>query len=311
MSGSAALIWFFAIVALSLAGVIFLLVRRKSMSFQLVIIQDNRRGVSFTSGKYRYNMRIGKEHDLKAVKIYSRLISFFPERVLTEIADPRPFVWFGRTVFGIIGPTGNMEDDSIVLIPKPKLTSLDVERWAQYEGDRIRTAFSELMAGHKKNNSKIGIDELSSYIKKTFDETWVLGNTGAGNNFVKKDDVLPRSIKVAYSNEIKNTYAFMASHQDLFSKLMQFAPIILLTVFVIGIGIGLNIYWSGQAKATQAQAAYIDTVNNNVAAQSVAIGKALAEAHIYGYNYSPTLLPAPNNSEGGSLVPSLPSTPST
>lgn len=292
---------FFIAIILMLFLIIALLVRRKSMSFELIITQDNRRGIPNTAGKFRYNMRVGRQGSLKAIKIYNRLISFSPVRTLSEIADPRPFVWYGRTVFGILGPSGSIEDDSIVLIPPPKLTNLDVERWATKQSDLIRSAFASFVAAAKGN--PLDTEKLSEYIQKTFNDKWVLQNEGATLNLLSKSDILHRSYKVTYASEIEHSYSLEAKHQDKWSQLMQFAPIILIVILIIGIGISLNAIYQSQASLTKAYSVAQGQMYTYEQAQAYAIGHALAIAHIYGYNYTPSApAPLPSGNSSG-LIP--------
>jgi len=298
---------------LGLFALVALLLRRRSLSFQLVIIGDNRRNGP-PGVKLNYNMRVGSQNQVKAVKLYNNLISFSAAKVMTEIADPRPFVWYGRTCFGIIGPTGGIEDDNIILVPRPKLTNLDVERWAMMHSDKIRFALQPVIAklGTPEALSK---EDTSKFVNETFTEQWVLKNEGAGQNFIKRDDVLPRSIKVAYTSEIKNAYNNIAKHQDAWSKLMQYAPIIILVVMIIGLGIFYDMTYSAFSKWTSSANAAQLQMYTFEQAQSYAIGHALSIAGIYGYNYSPTV-PTPIVSPsitGGVTLPglSVPTVPST
>lgn len=297
------LIVFFLAAAFVLFALIFLLMRRKSMSYELIIIQDNRRGVQHTSGKYKYNLRVSSLGSLKAIKIYSKLISFSAVRTLTEIADPRPFLWYGRTVFGVIGPSGIAEDDNIVLIPPPRLTSLDIERWASKESTNIRSAFAPLLALQEP----ITQEKLAEYVQRTFTEKWILQNEGAGHNLLNATDILPRSLKVAYTNEIEHSYMLEAKHQDTWGKLLAFAPWIVLTIFVIGVGVSLNALYQGQGSITKSQATAMQQLFTYEQAQSYAIGHALALAHIYGYNYTPPAAPPLATAQANSsLTPSIP-----
>lgn len=273
------------------------------MSYELIIIQDNRRGVQHTTGKFKYNLRVGNQGSLKAIKIYSRLISFTPVRTLTEIADPRPFLWYGRTVFGVIGPSGIAEDDNIVLVPPPRLTNLDVERWASKESADIRSAFAPLLA----SPDPITQEKLAEYVQKTFNDKWILQNVGAGHNLLNSTDILPRSLKVAYTNEIEHSYMLEAKHQGTWDKLLAFAPWIVLTIFIIGVGVSLNALYQGQNSITKSQTAAMQQMFTYEQAQSYAIGHALAIAHVYGYNYTPgTPAPLPTSSSNSSLVPAVP-----
>lgn len=303
------LIWIIGLVLLGVFALVALLLRRRALSYELVIIGDNRRNGP-PGGKNKYNMRVGSQNKLKAVKIYNNLISFSAAKVMTEIADPRPFVWYGRTCFGIVGPTGGIEDDNIILVPRPKMTSLDVERWAMVHSAKIRTAMQSVVE-KLGTTDQLSKEDMSKFISETFNEKWVLQNEGASQNFIKRDDVLPRSIKVAYTSEIQNAYNNIAKHQDMWSKLLQYAPIIVLVVLVIGVGIFFDMTYSAFTKWTAAANAAQVQMYTFEQAQSYAIGHALAIAGIYGYNFtppSPTPIQSPSVT-GGVTLPGVPSTP--
>jgi hypothetical protein len=299
------LIFGIGMAILVLLAVIFLLMRRKSLSYELVIIGDNRRNSPVT-GRIKFNMRVGAQGGLKAVKIYNNLISFSAAKVMTEIADPKPFVWFGRTVFGILGPTGGPEDDNIILVPRPKLTGLDVERWAMMHSDKIRNALQPMLL--QLGAGTLNKENAAKFVQDTFTEKWVLLTEGAGQNFLNKDDVLPRSLKVAYTSEIKSSFDFEAKHQDFGSKLLALMPVIIVVVLLISSGIFLDMSY-------QAAAGYLSSANaaqqqmfTFEQAQSYAIGHALAIAGVYGYNYTPTS-PAPIQQPA--LVSGIPSVSAT
>ena len=301
------------IVLLVIGGVmallIVLLARRKSMSYQLIIASDSRRGIPNTSGKYVYNLRLGAKGGLKAVKIYSRLISFFPVRVLTEIADPRPFIWYGRTLIGIMGPSGDSEDDTLILIRPPRISGLDIKREAQTKSAAIWTAMQTFIQD-PQNSKKLTAEGISDYIKKTFNSDWIVKQEGADSNHIDKDEVLTRSTKVAYVSEVEHAADLEAKHKDTWSKIAQFAPVIAVVILMIGVGIAWSQIAKGQAEWTSAQAAAYSQLYTYEGAQSLAIGRALAAAGIYGYNFTPQQPPSTqiSSSNVGSLVPTVPKT---
>lgn len=311
MAISNVLIWFFVGVIFALGSMIFLLARRKMMSYELIMVLDNRTGAT-PGGRIRYNLRLGMKDGLKAIKIYNRLISIMPARVDTSIADPRPFVWWGRTILGVVGPTGEQEDDNIVLLKKPRMTPLDIDRWSHGLSNNINQSLIGILSQMGKDGESIDSKTLAEHIENTFNKKWVLDKEGAGASLIEKGDLIPRSHKVAYQSEMEHATSLENAHRDLWGRIAQFGPIIMMAVFIIAVGISLNIFWGATQKATQAEQAYGQQLYTWQQAQSLEIGKALAAVGVYGYAVNLTQPPtAPNDSLTQGLVPSTPTLPKT
>ena len=294
------ILWIFLFAAVGIAALIALLVRRRNNSFELILARDNRRNINLNS-QTKYNLRFGTLGNLKAVKIYNHLISFLPVRVLTEIADPRPFVWFGRTVVGVIGPTGTPEDDSIILIKPPILTDLDIQRSAAVQQEAIASAWSLFSP-----DTNLPFEtQLHDFIKNTFTKTWVLKHIGP-TNLIDRDDVIPRSQKVAYTSEIEHAEALKANHQGAWAKLAALAPAIIVIIMCIGAGIFFYEMYQAQGQYLTSLARDEGMLTSYAQSMSIATGQALAKVGVYGYNV--TLPATPKITSNASILPSIPAT---
>jgi hypothetical protein len=287
-------------VVIALVGLIAILVRRKQNSFELIIARDNRRN-SMLNGKTKYNLRYGTLGSLKAIKIYNHLISILPVRTLTEIADPRPFLWYGRTVVGVIGPTGTPEDDSIILIKPPMLTDIDIQRDAAQQQEAIAGAFTTFSPTKDKPFDK----QVQDFVKDKFTKEWVTKTLGP-HNLIDKNDVIPRSQKVAYTSEIEHAEALKANHQGAWAKLAAMAPAILVVIMIIGAGIFFYEMYNAQGQYLTSLTQDEGMLTSYAQSMSLSIGNALAKVGVYGYNA--TLPGAPSLRSNTSILPSLPKT---
>jgi hypothetical protein len=286
------------ITVLTLAGLVALLLRRRNNSYELIIVRDNRRN-SLLSGKIKYNLRYGSIGNLRAVKIYNSLLSFLPVRTLTEIADPRPFLWYGRTVVGIIGPTGTPEDDTIILVKPPIITDLDIQHNAEQQSEALAAAWQSFRPDDKKPLEK----QIQDFIKSTFTKQWVIKELGP-QNLIDKDDVIPRSQKVAYTSEIEHSYELEVKHQGGWAKLAAMAPAIIVVILLIGAGIFFYEMYNAQSQYMHSLTQDEGMLTSYAQSMSVGVGQALAKVGVYGYNASiPT---APSLKTNTSIMPSIP-----
>ncbi len=268
------------IIVLMLVGFLVFIVRRKNNSFALHIIADNSKTATFRTLQ-NYNLRVGRHGELKAAKIYRGLLSFKPLEIHAEFGQVDSFKWHGRNLYGIRSPTGDQEDDTIVLIKPPIISVLDMDRRSQLISNSV---YIEIQKFFNENKSPTN-DKLQSFIKSTFTPTWLQSTMGVSEVLDKKD-ILPRSIKLAYAQEIEQSYNMEARHQGTINALVKYAPFLMIAILAIGIGVGIS-------AAYQQLASYATTINqmqlaayNYYQSQSAAIGHALAEAHIYGYNFT-------------------------
>ena len=292
----------FVVVLGALLFFFMFLMRRRSHSYQLYIIADNARNQIFEKPK-GYNLRIGKQGSLKAAKLYNHLISFFPREVHPELANVNAFVWYGRTLYGIRSPTGDPEDDSIVLLKRPTVSPIDLQNTTSHLTNAL---FAEVQNFIKQKEGKIDAKELSDYIQNTITPQWYLQKVGF-SNLISKEDILPRSIKLAYADEIEESFDLEKKHAGVWEKFATFMPAIMLAVLAIGIGVALAAAW--QQIGNFQKEVYMETQSLQAYAQALnlAVGKALAAAHIYGYNFT---LPSPPvsspNTTSTSILPPLP-----
>ncbi|MEM0106878.1 MAG: hypothetical protein QXS03_01455 [Candidatus Micrarchaeaceae archaeon] len=296
-------IWVFFIVILALFAFIALLLRRRNNSFELIIARDNRRNI-ILSGRTHYNLRYGTIGSLKAVKIYNHLISIFPVRVLTEIADPRPFLWYGRTVVGVIGPTGTAEDDSLVLIPPPIFSKYDIDK----NVSKMRNVLYNTMLKFAPSGDAPLQEQLIDFLNKSITDKMVQQELGPINT-VEPDRIIPRSHKVAYVSEQEDAVRREVRHEGGWAKFAAMAPGIFVVILIIVAGIFMYIAYQGNANNTKANQAYVAAINDYVQATQLRIASALAKVGIYGYNVSTPAVPTLGSN--ASVLPSVPSVPST
>jgi hypothetical protein len=292
----------FVVVLGALLFLLMFLVRRRNNSYQLFIIADNARNQVFERPK-GYNLRIGKQGSLKAAKLYNHLISFFPKEVHPELANVSAFVWYGRTLYGVRSPTGDPEDDSIVLLKRPTVSPIDLQNTTSHLTNAL---FAEVQNFIKQKEGKIDAKELSDYIQSTITPQWYLQKVGV-SNIISKEDILPRSIKLAYADEIEESFDLEKKHAGMWEKFATFMPAILLAILAIGIGVALAAAW--QQIGNFQKEVYIETQSLQSYAQAInlAVGKALAAAHIYGYNFTLPSPPVPSsNATSSSILPPLP-----
>ena len=296
-------IWIFFIIVVALFGLVALLIRRRNNSFELIIARDNRRNITL-SGRTHYNLRYGTIGSLKAVKIYNHLISIFPVRVLTEIADPRPFLWFGRTVVGVIGPTGTAEDDSIVLIPPPIFSKYDIDK----NVSKMRDVLYKYMSKFSPSGDAPLQEQLINFLNENITNEMIQRELGPINT-IDPDRIIPRSHKVAYVSEQEDAVRREIRHEGGWAKLAAIAPGIFVAVLIIVAGVFMYILYQGNVNNTKANQAFLAEIYNYVQSTQLAIGEALAKVGIYGYNVTVPAVPKPPTN--ASILPSIPSIPKT
>ncbi len=299
MNGVIAFFIIFVLMIGVAATFVIFLARRKASTYQLFLIADNARNQVFAK-PVGYNLRMGKQGTLKAAKLYAHLISIKPKEVHPEIANVSPFIWYGRTLFGVRSPSGDPEDDSIMLLKRPTVSVVDVKNTTTAIQEGI---YAKLRSFIEENEGKpLSSTKFLNYIESAITPEWYLQAVGF-SKFVNKEDVLPRSVKLAYTNEVEETYNFEKKHAGVWDALAKYAPLLGIAILAIGVGIGVAAAWQ-QIGLYQHQV-YIEqqSLQSYTQSLSLAIGHALAAAHIYGFNATLPSVPSVNTSLSSAIPP--------
>ena len=270
----------------------------------IVIVRDFRKNRKFDKPIQLKMFIDSKSGSMKQGKLYKSWISIFEaDTRVWELPDIAS-IKYGSTVFAVRGKTKDINDDNLYFYHLPE-GETDYADKLSLEVNKSLSEIAQMTPEEFKMKTK-NMKHMGEWLKQTFNDTWTLAHFGVEPT--SKSASLPRQYKSFLINALKDERAFGTARQDLWGKLAIYLPFIMFGIGVLLFGIGAYNIDQGNQLMVQTQQAYMAQEYTWLAAQNLAIGQSLAAAHVYGYNATIAVPPAPPNLSSGLSIPQLPKT---
>lgn len=306
------IMWGVIAALIALMGVVGIGIMRSRNGFNLVILRDYRMNKKFDRPRALKLVIDSKGGATKQGKLYKSWVSIWQaDNPVWELPDLRPYV-YDKIVYAVRGITGNPDDDNFVFVPLPYIGQIGSMDYSSDMSDQIYQRLSAKLG-------TVNFDELKEKLKNpnlmkellqdTFDPKWVASHLGMKP--ITMADVLPRQYKSFFANRLEKEKSFANARMGAWDKLLQYLPVLALSIMFICVGIGYYQIMDANAvmvKATQQYSAQQYTWLNT---QNWQISRALALAGVYGYNATTNPPPLPPNTTGigGVDIPTIPTVP--